>query len=73
LALDWALPSDPEEWVSLHGQLVAGIQLDHLLDGTRLRTEGEYLALFAEAGLPPPQVVDLPSGALVFHLRRSGG
>ncbi|GIW20450.1 MAG: hypothetical protein KatS3mg065_0746 [Chloroflexota bacterium] len=63
VVLDWCEPSTPDEYRSLHGQLVAGIQLDQLLMGTRLRTVEEFLGFFAAAGLPAPQVIDLPSGA----------
>jgi SAM-dependent methyltransferase len=63
VVLDWCEPSTPDEYRSLHGQLVAGIQLDQLLMGTRLRTVEEFLGFFAAAGLPAPQIIDLPSGA----------
>lgn len=70
VVLDWCEPSTPDEYRSLHGQLVAGIQLDQLLMGTRLRTVEEFLGFFSTAGLPPPQVIDLPSGATLVVARR---
>lgn len=70
VVLDWCEPSTPDEYRSLHGQLVAGIQLDQLLMGTRLRTVEEFLGFFRAAGLPPPQVIDLPSGATLVVGRK---
>jgi SAM-dependent methyltransferase len=63
LALDWYLPSDPEDLRSRLGELIAGTQLDELVQGTRLVTRSEALGWFAEAGLPTPELIDLPSGA----------
>jgi SAM-dependent methyltransferase len=63
VALDWYLPSDPEELRTRHGELIAGVQLDELLQGTRLVTRSEALGWFAAAGLPTPDLIDLPSGA----------
>jgi SAM-dependent methyltransferase len=70
VALDWYLPSDPEELRTPHGELVAGVQLDEAIHGTRLVTASEALGWFAAAGLPVPELVDLPSGAsvIVLHL-----
>jgi SAM-dependent methyltransferase len=70
VALDWYLPTDPEELRTAHGELIAGVQLDEALQGTRLVTAPEALGWFAMAGLPVPELVDLPSGAsaIVVHL-----
>jgi SAM-dependent methyltransferase len=70
VALDWHLPSDPDELRTPHGELIAGVQLDEVVQGTRLVTASEALGWFAAAGLPPPELVDLPSGAsaIVLHL-----
>ncbi len=70
VALDWYLPVDPEDLRTAHGELTAGVQLDEAVQGTRLVTAAEALGWFASAGLPVPELVDLPSGAsaIVLHL-----
>ena len=54
VALDWYLPTDPDELRSRHGELIAGTQLDELLGGTRLVTRAEALGWFADAAVPTP-------------------
>jgi SAM-dependent methyltransferase len=71
LVLDWPLPSGPDEFRTRHGELIAGVQLDELLQGTALATRERFLAWFADAGLPQPEVIDLPSGASAFIVERS--
>jgi SAM-dependent methyltransferase len=71
LVLDWPLPSEPEEFRSRHGELILGVQLDELFQGTALVSRDRYLAWFDEAGLPEPTEIDLPSGAALFLLERS--
>lgn len=73
LVLDWPLPSDAEESRTRHGELIAGVQLDELFQGTALVTRDKFLAWFADAGLPEPQVIDLPSGAALIVLERPAG
>jgi SAM-dependent methyltransferase len=70
VALDWYLPTDPEDMRTAHGELIAGVQLDEAVHGTRLVAAAEALGWFAAAGLPVPELVDLPSGAsaIVVHL-----
>ena len=70
IALDWYLPTDPEELLTRHGELLAGMQLDELVSGTRLVTSSEALGWFADAGLATPGVIDLPSGATPIVARR---
>ena len=70
VVLDWSLPSSPEEFRSRHGELITGVQLDELYQGTALATRDDYRAWFAAAGLPSPLVVDLPSGASLFMVER---
>jgi SAM-dependent methyltransferase len=70
VVLDWCLPSDPDEDATLQGQLLWGIQLDELYQGTRMFTLEEFLELHAAAGLPEPSVVELPSGATLFVVSR---
>lgn len=70
ISLGWFLPTDPEELGTRHGELIAGVQLDEMVQGTRLVTAAEALGWFASAGLPTPELLDLPSGAsaIVVHL-----
>jgi SAM-dependent methyltransferase len=70
VALDWYLPTDPEDLRTRHAELIAGVQLDELVQGTRLVASSEALRWFADAGLPVPELVDLPSGASVIVARR---
>jgi SAM-dependent methyltransferase len=70
IVLDWPLPSDPEEFRTRHGEIIAGVQLDELYQGTALATRDQFLAWFADAGLPTPQRIDLPSGASVFLVEK---
>jgi SAM-dependent methyltransferase len=70
--LDWCLPSDPDEDRTLQGQLLWGIQLDELYQGTQMFTLEEFVELHAEAGVPEPGVVELPSGATLFVVARPG-
>lgn len=67
---DWPLPSDEEELRSIHGELIAGVQLDEVFMGAGLRTHDGFCAWFRDAGLADPEVIDLPSGATLFVLRR---
>jgi SAM-dependent methyltransferase len=73
LVLDWPLPSGPDEFRTRHGEIIAGVQLDELLQGTALATREQFVAWFAEAGLPTPAIIDLPSGAAVFLVERPAG
>ena len=70
VALDWYMPTDPDELRSRHGELIAGTQLDGLLGGTRLVTRTEALAWFAAGGIDSPELIDLPSGATAIVARR---
>jgi SAM-dependent methyltransferase len=70
VALDWYLPTDPDELVTRHSELLAGMQLDELVGGTRLVTRSEALGWFADAGIPTPELIDLPSGATAIVARR---
>ena len=70
VVLDWPLPSDPEEFRTRHGELIAGVQLDELYQGTSLATRDRFREWFAEAGLPEPALIDLPSGASLFVAER---
>ena len=71
LVLDWPLPSERDEFRTRHGELIAGVQLDELYQGTALATREQFLAWFAAADLPQPVLVDLPSGASLFVAERS--
>lgn len=70
VALDWYVPSDPDELRTRHGELIAGMQLDELVQGTRLVSRNEALLWFEDAGLPTPELLDLPSGATAIVARR---
>jgi SAM-dependent methyltransferase len=70
VVLDWPLPAAPEEFRTRHGEIIAGVQLDELYQGTALATREQFLAWFDEAGLPAPSAIDLPSGASVFLAER---
>ena len=70
VTLDWHMPSDPDELRSRHGELIAGIQLDELVQGTRLVSRSEALGWFEAARIPTPDLIDLPSGATAIVARR---
>ena len=71
IVLDWPLPSEPDESRTRHGELIAGVQLDELYQGTALATREQFLAWFAAAGLPAPILIDLPSGASLLVAERA--
>ena len=66
IVLDWPLPSGQDEFRTRHGELIAGVQLDELYQGTALATRDQFLDWFAAAELPAPVLIDLPSGASLF-------
>ncbi len=70
IVLDWPIPSSPDEFRTRHGEIIAGVQLDELFQGTALVTREQFVAWFAEAGLPTAEIIDLPSGAAVFLVER---
>jgi len=70
IVLDWPLPSERDEFRTRHGELIAGVQLDELYQGTALATREQFLAWFEAADLPGPITVDLPSGASLFVVER---
>jgi SAM-dependent methyltransferase len=72
LALDWPLPSTIEEFRTRHGELIAGVQLDEIFQGTRLATREEFGQWFVRAGIPEPTLIDLPSGASLFLAEQPG-
>jgi SAM-dependent methyltransferase len=72
ISLEWCAPASPDEWVGLHGQFVAGIQLDMAYQGRRLPTEAELVSMFHAAGVSQPEVLDLPSGATLAIARKAG-
>jgi SAM-dependent methyltransferase len=72
VVLDWCAPSSPGEWSGLHGQFVAGIQLDLAYVGHRLPTEGELVDMFRAAGIGDPELIDLPSGATLALASKPG-
>jgi SAM-dependent methyltransferase len=72
LVLDWPLPSTVDEFRTRHGELIAGVFLDEVFQGTRLGTRETFAGWFAAAGLPEPDLIDLPSGASVFVATKQG-
>jgi SAM-dependent methyltransferase len=70
VVLDWCLPGSPEESQSLQGAMLWGIGLDELYQGARMWTHEGFVEQFVAAGVPPPAIVDLPSGATMFVVRR---
>jgi SAM-dependent methyltransferase len=66
VVLEWCLPSTLEDSQNLQAELLWGIQVDELYQGTTMYTHEGYDAIFAEAEVPGPTVADLPSGATLF-------
>jgi SAM-dependent methyltransferase len=71
LVLDWTLPSNLDEFRTRQGELIAGVQLDELYQGTSLATREGVRTWFDSAGLPEPETIDLPSGASLFVAERA--
>ncbi len=67
---DWCASDDPDDYRTQQGRLIAGAQLDEVFQGSRLPTIGELRGMVASAGIPEPQVLDLPSGATLLVIRR---
>ena len=70
IVLGWCLPDQLEGYATLHGQLVAGVALDELFHGARLRTVAQHAELFRAAGLPGPVAIPLQSDATLLVVRR---
>jgi len=70
IVLGWCLPDGLEGYATLHGQLIAGVALDELFHGARLRTIAQHAELFRAAGLPEPEAIPLPSDATLLVVRR---
>jgi SAM-dependent methyltransferase len=71
LVLDWSLPSTLDDFRTRQGELIAGVQLDELYQGTALATREAVQAWFTSADLPDPLTIDLPSGASLFIVERA--
>jgi len=71
LVLDWPLPSSLDEFRTRQGELIAGVQLDELYQGTALATREDVSSWFRSAELPEPVAIDLPSGASLFVAERA--
>ena len=70
VVLDWCLPSSLDDSQTLQGELFWGIQIDELYQGTRMYTLEGFEAIFRDASVPEPTVIDLPSGATLFLAAR---
>ncbi len=70
VVLGWCLPDAIEDYATLSGQLVAGVALDELYHGGRLRTVDQHAEIFAAAGLPAPTVIPLASDATLLLARK---
>ena len=70
VVFDWCLPSSLEDSQTLQAELLWGIQIDELFQGTRMYTHDGFLGIFEAAGVPRPVVVDLLSGATIFTVER---
>jgi SAM-dependent methyltransferase len=70
VVLEWCLPDASADGQTLQSQLLWGIQLDELYQGTRMYTHDGYREIFAAAGVPAPAVIDLLSGATLFVAKR---
>ncbi len=70
VVFEWCLPSSLEDSQNLQAELMWGIQIDELYQGTRMYTHEGFDRMFAEAGIPPPGVVELPSAASMFVAAR---
>jgi SAM-dependent methyltransferase len=71
LVLDWSLPSTLDDFRTRQGELIAGVQLDELYQGTALATREGVQAWFVATDLPQPITIDLPSGASLFVVERA--
>jgi SAM-dependent methyltransferase len=68
--LEWCLPASLQESQTLQAELLWGIQIDELFQGTRMYTRQGFDELFAAADVPAPAIVDLLSGASLFVVER---
>jgi SAM-dependent methyltransferase len=68
VVLEWCLPDDEEQ--TLHAQLLWGIQIDELYQGTRMETHDGFVEMYRAAGVPTPTVIDLLSGATLLVVGR---
>jgi SAM-dependent methyltransferase len=71
LVLDWTLPSTLDEFRTRQGELIAGVQLDELYQGTAMATREGVRSWFGAADLAEPVTIDLPSGASLFVAERA--
>jgi SAM-dependent methyltransferase len=71
VVLDWCLPSSLEDSETLQAELLWGIQIDELFQGTQMYTREGFVEIFSSAGVPRPAVIELLSGATLFVVERS--
>jgi SAM-dependent methyltransferase len=70
VVLEWCLPATIGESQSLQSELLWGVQIDELFQGTRMYGHEGYARIFEDAEVPAPDVIDLRSGASLFIVER---
>jgi SAM-dependent methyltransferase len=70
VVLDWCLPSSLEDSQSLQAELLWGVQIDELFQGTQMYTREGFLGIFGAAEVPRPTIIELVSGATLFVVER---
>ena len=70
VVLDWCLPSSLEDSQSLQAELLWGVQIDELFQGTQMYTREGFVGIFAAAEVPQPTIIELLSGATLFVVER---
>ena len=72
VVFEWCLPDALTDGEDLQAELLWGIQIDELYQGTRMYTHDGFAEIFTAAGLPPATIADLTSGATLFVVDRPG-
>jgi len=66
VVFDWCIPDRLEDYRTPLGELIWGVQIDELLQGTALLARGRYVELALAAGLPAPRQIEIEAGATLF-------
>jgi SAM-dependent methyltransferase len=70
VVLEWCLPETLDASRTLQSELLWGIQIDELFQGTQMYTHAGYARIFEAAAVSAPTVIDLRSGATLFIAER---